>query len=70
MNENVLEKRLAALEQAVKDLQQWRNQSGPAGNWIDRLSGSVSDQETFRKAVEAGRAFRHADRPEEEGDGQ
>jgi hypothetical protein len=70
MNESVLEKRLAALEQAVKELEQWRNQGGPAANWIDRLIGSISDEETFQKAVEAGRAFRQADRPAEEGDEQ
>ena len=67
---NETEKRLAALEQAVKELQQWRKTGGPAANWIDRLIGSVSDQDAFDKAMQAGRAFREADRPAGEGDEQ
>jgi hypothetical protein len=51
-------------------LQQWRNQGHPAANWMDRLIGSVSDDETFQKAMEAGRAFREADRAGEESDEQ
>ncbi len=27
-------------------------------NWLDNLSGSISDQEAFQKALEYGRVFR------------
>jgi hypothetical protein len=70
MNEVVLEKRVAALEHAVSDLQRWRDAGAPAADWIDRLTGSISDEAAFEEALEAGRAFRTADRPADAGDEQ
>ncbi|HUG93772.1 MAG TPA: hypothetical protein VML55_23285 [Planctomycetaceae bacterium] len=70
VNAALLEKRVAALEHAVEDLKHWRNTGGPAADWIDRLTGSISDEATFRKALKAGRAFRQASRPAERGDEQ
>jgi len=61
-----LEERLAALERAVAEIQ-LRLAGAPApGNWIEKMTGSISDVEAFREATEYGRAFRHADRPPDE----
>ncbi len=65
-NEMMLEQRLAAVEQALADLQR-RLASGPApSSWLDRVTGSITDEETFREILELGRTFRSADRPPDE----
>jgi hypothetical protein len=61
LDETVLERRLVTLEQAVTDLQD-RVESKPATNWLDKLIGSISDEEAFLEALEYGRAFRQAER--------
>ena len=63
--ENGVEQRLLALESAVAGLQV-RLERTAAVDWIDKITGSISDDEAFREALEYGRAFRHADRPEDE----
>jgi len=35
-----------------------RNNLSESKNWLDNLSGSISDQEAFEKALEYGRVFR------------
>jgi hypothetical protein len=67
LSEAVLESRVAALEHAVDELQAWRSAGGPVADWIDRLTGSISDESVFEEALEAGRAIRSADRPAEQG---
>ena len=68
LNEAMLEDRLANIERAVADLR-LRLGSLPAGNgWVDRVSGSVTDEAAFREALEYGRQIRQADRaPDEPG---
>ena len=63
--DNGVEQRLLALESAVARLQV-RQARTAAVDWIDKISGSISDDEAFEQALEYGRAFRHADRPEDE----
>jgi hypothetical protein len=57
---------LATLERAVGDLQQRLAGVVPAGNWLEKIAGSVSDEAAFLEALEFGRAFRYADRPPDE----
>lgn len=66
LDETMVEQRLTALERAVMDLQ--RRQAGfpGLGNWLEKVTGSISDEEAFLAALEFGRQFRHADRPPEE----
>ncbi len=62
LDERVLERRLLVLEQAVSDLQR-KVEGKPSENWLEKLIGSVSDEEAFLEALEYGRAFRQADKP-------
>jgi glycine cleavage system H lipoate-binding protein len=61
LDEMVLEKRLVTLEQTVSDLQK-KVSSKPTGeNWLEKLTGSISDEEVFLEALEYGRSFRQSD---------
>ena len=62
ITETTYEHRLAALEQAVAELQKQISNGHPK-DWLDRVTGSVSDEDAFQKALEYGRIFRDADRP-------
>jgi hypothetical protein len=68
--EPTIEQRLAALEEAVRELQSRLSAPTPAPNWIEKITGSISDVEAFEEALEYGRAYRHADRPPDEPDEQ
>jgi hypothetical protein len=61
-----LEQRLAALERAVADLQRRLASAPAADNWLEKVTGSISDETAFLEALEFGRAFRSADRPSDE----
>jgi hypothetical protein len=61
-----LEQRVAALEQAVKDLQQRLANGATSESWLEKVSGCITDKEAFREIVELGRAIRAADRPPDE----
>jgi hypothetical protein len=62
IDEAILEQRLAVLEHAVADLQ-GRLAAAPAPtNWLEKLTGSISDEAAFLEALEFGRASRQADR--------
>ncbi len=65
-----LERRLEALERAVADIQRQLASAPTSGNWIEKISGSITDVDALREAMEYGRAFRHADRPPDEPDEQ
>ncbi|MGV0026374.1 hypothetical protein [Phormidesmis priestleyi] len=68
LNETILEKRLVTLEQAVSDLQRKLESKPNSENWLEKLTGSISDESAFLEALEYGRAFRQADKPTEESD--
>ena len=57
--EPTIKERLAALEQAVADLQ--RPQSAPV-NWWEHIIGSFKDEPAFDEVLAHGRAIRSADR--------
>ncbi len=61
-----VEQRLAALERAVADLQHQLTIPAAPANWLEKVIGSVTDDEAFAKALEYGRTFRAADRPPDE----
>lgn len=56
-----IEQRLAAVEAAVRALQQQRTILPPAANWLERISGSFKDEPAFEQVLEFGRAHRAAD---------
>jgi hypothetical protein len=66
LDEKVIEQRLAALERTVAELQRRLDSVSVSTNWIEKVTGSVSDVAAFREALELGRALRHADRPPDE----
>lgn len=61
-----IDRRLATLERVVADLQ-LRFAAAPASsNWLDKVTGSISDEPAFIEALAYGRALRIADHPREE----
>ena len=68
LNETALEQRLVTLEAAVSDLQHKLEEKPTSTNWLEKLTGSISDEAAFREALEYGRAFRQADKPNDDGD--
>jgi hypothetical protein len=57
-----LEQRLVVLEAEVTALKQQAKSNPTAGNWLERLVGSVSDDAGFEEVLAYGRAFRDSDR--------
>jgi hypothetical protein len=66
LDEAILEQRLATLEQTVADLQKKLAVVPAANNWLEKVTGSISDKAAFLEALQYGRAFRQADRPADE----
>jgi hypothetical protein len=62
LDEITFEKRLVTLEQTVSELQQKLENKPVAGNWLQKLTGSISDEAVFLEALEYGQAFRQSDR--------
>ena len=52
-----LEQRVATLEHQVAELR-----TQPTAGWLDRLTGSVTDDEAFEEAMRLGREFRRTGR--------
>ncbi|BAZ15472.1 hypothetical protein NIES4071_73440 [Calothrix sp. NIES-4071] len=67
LDEEAIEHRLANLEREVAALKQ-KNNSSNSDNWLNKLIGSISDEDAFLQALEYGRSFRQSDRPVDEGD--
>jgi hypothetical protein len=62
LDETLLEHRLTTLEQAVSDLQhKVEHKVEHQPNWLDKLIGSISDEEAFLEALDYGRAFRQSE---------
>jgi hypothetical protein len=66
--EDEFERRLAAVEQAVADLQRRLANVPDPADWLYKVAGSISDLEAFDEAIKYGREFRYADRPADEDD--
>ncbi|MCL1467123.1 transferase hexapeptide repeat containing protein [Argonema galeatum] len=67
LDEATIECRIAILEQEVAELKRKSESKSISGNWLDKLIGSISDESAFLEALEYGRAFRQADKPNDEG---
>jgi hypothetical protein len=63
--EPIVEQRLAALEAAVKEIQDRLGSPPSTEKWWEKIP-PVEDIESFRQMLEYGRAYRHADRPRDE----
>ncbi len=61
LDDTVVEQRLSSLERVIADLQCRLQGVHAAGNWLDKITGSISDETAFLEALEYGRAFRQAD---------
>ncbi len=59
----VLEQRVTAVEEAVRELQRVVSSRSPAPNWLERVTGSMKDEPAFDEVLEYGSAIRQADRP-------
>lgn len=70
LDEAILEWRLATIEGTVADLQRRLAHAPVSGNWLEKVVGSVSDEQAFSEALQFGRAFRYADRPADEPEDQ
>jgi hypothetical protein len=68
VDEAALERRLAALERAVADLQRQMAAAPTSGSWLEKITGSISDEAAFLEDLEYGRMLRWADRPPDEPD--
>ena len=49
VDEAIIEKRLNKLEKAVDNIQDRLDDRDDADNWLQKLIGSISDEETFVK---------------------
>lgn len=63
LNEVTIERRLETLEQTVCDLQRKVDNKPVTESWLQKLTGSISDEAVFMEALEYGRTFRQSDRP-------
>jgi hypothetical protein len=66
VTDSLQEQRLAAVEEAVRELQRLIGARTPAPNWLERVTGSLKDEPAFAEVLEHGRAIRQADRPPED----
>jgi hypothetical protein len=68
--EEEFERRLAAVEQAIAELQR-RLANGPdTQDWLYKVAGSIRDVEGFEEVLKYGRECRDSDRPADEDDEQ
>lgn len=62
LSKPTLEQRLETLEQIVADLQAaLPAKPSSSKNWLDNLTGSISDESAFLEALEYGQQMRQAD---------
>ena len=67
MNYPTLEERVSSLEAQLLQLTSLLKTDRPiASNWLDRLTGSISNDELFLEALEQGRSIRTEDQPMDE----
>ena len=66
MSDALIERRLAAVELAVCELQRLIGARTPAPNWLERLTGSMKNEPAFPEVLRFGQAIRQSDRPPED----
>ena len=62
LNETNLEKRLIDIEQAIADIQTKINEQPLSNNWLEKITGSISDESAFLEALEYGEIWRKSDK--------
>lgn len=58
-----IEQRLAAVEQAVVEIQRRLARFEPDADWIERVTGSMEGRPEFEEVLRLGREIRCEDRP-------
>ena len=66
LDETSLEQRLVSLEQKVAELKRQMSVVPTTNNWLEKVTGSISDEQTFLKILEYGKSLRYADKPADE----
>ncbi|GAA6614871.1 transferase hexapeptide repeat containing protein [Scytonema sp. NUACC26] len=66
LDESALEQRLVNLEHTVAELKRQMSAVPTTDNWLEKVTGSVSDEQTFLEILEYGKFLRHADKPVDE----
>ena len=64
--EATIEQRVAALERTVAEFQQRLTGIPAIEIWLEKVTGSISDEAAFQEALEYGRELRQTDRPASE----
>jgi hypothetical protein len=67
-SEKLLEERLAAVENAVAELQRRLARLASAPNWLEQVIGSFKEEPAFQEVLDFGRALRSSDRPVDDGE--
>ncbi|MDJ0620451.1 MAG: transferase hexapeptide repeat containing protein [Calothrix sp. MO_192.B10] len=65
LDETTIEQRLLNLERTVVELQRLL-QVTPTSNWLEKVTGSISDEQGFLEVLKYGKSFREADKPTDE----
>ncbi|MGK7943438.1 MAG: transferase hexapeptide repeat containing protein [Microcystaceae cyanobacterium] len=61
LDELKLEQRLIMIEKAISHLQNQINEPTQPQNWVEKMTGSISDEEAFLEALEYGRIWRETE---------
>lgn len=61
LNEVKLEQRLVTIEKAIADLQTQINHEPKSSNWLEKITGSISDESAFLAALEYGKTWRKSE---------
>ncbi|MBO3463983.1 transferase hexapeptide repeat containing protein [Aetokthonos hydrillicola Thurmond2011] len=62
LDETNLEQRLVNLEHTVAKLKHQISIATSANNWLEKVTGSISDEQTFLEILEYGKSIRYADK--------
>ena len=66
LHETTIEQRLVNLEHTVAELKGQLVAAPTASNWLEKVTGSICDEQAFLEVLEYGKSLRHADRPANE----
>ncbi|MBW4630211.1 MAG: transferase hexapeptide repeat containing protein [Brasilonema octagenarum HA4186-MV1] len=66
LDETTIEQRLVNLERTVTKLKRLVIASPTPSNWLEKVTGSISDEQTFLEVLEYGKSLRYADKPADE----
>jgi hypothetical protein len=66
LDETTIEQRLVNLELTVSELKRLLIASPTSSNWLEKVTGSISDEQAFLKVLEYGKSLRYADKPADE----